>query len=256
MIVFLGDSFTWGQGLQIPYWLKQGKSVEEINKRVPPSHPAELYDYEGDEYRKKHHFPNLVAKHFNTSYCTKWGNGGSNSQIEFLMEEAGRLMDTDGIEAFVVQFTEVSRDGELIGKFYNGPIQRPYSKNLESSDLDDKFPKKYIEHFLENFNNRVKANYDNVKWFGFSWHSDIGEVLENQYPDNYIPINYKGLIHNNFQYLRMNYSELVLAGMEKTFIDKDNNKYQKRIGITDGHLNEKGHQVIADSIIKKINLYL
>ena len=30
MIVFLGDSFTWGQGLHIPYWLEQGKSVGEI----------------------------------------------------------------------------------------------------------------------------------------------------------------------------------------------------------------------------------
>ena len=247
MIIFLGDSFTRGQGLQIPVWLKQGKSVEEINNTMPPGHPSEMYDYYGDEYRKKHHFPNLVAKYFNTSYSTKWGNGGSNAQMHFLMEEAGQMMDTNGIEAFVVQFTEVSRDGKFIHKFYN---------NSGGVDEDKEFPKKYIEHFIENFNNRVKSNYDNVKWFGFSWHSDIGEVLESQYPDNYIPINYKGLTHNNFQYLRMNYSELVLSGMEETFIDENNDKYQKRIGITDGHLSEKGHQVIADSIIKKINLYL
>ena len=45
MIVFLGDSFTWGQGLQIPYWLEQGKSIDEISKLMPPHFPAEQYDY-------------------------------------------------------------------------------------------------------------------------------------------------------------------------------------------------------------------
>ena len=47
MIIFLGDSFTWGQGLQIPVWLKQGKSVEEITNLMPPKHPAELYVVNG-----------------------------------------------------------------------------------------------------------------------------------------------------------------------------------------------------------------
>ena len=70
MILFLGDSFTWGQGLQIPYWIQQGKSIDECNRLMPPQYPAEIYDYHADEYRKKHHFPNLVAKHFNKSYLS------------------------------------------------------------------------------------------------------------------------------------------------------------------------------------------
>ena len=58
MIIFLGDSFTWGQGLQIPYWIEQGKSIDEINDLMPPKVALEsVMDYEADEYRKTYHFP-------------------------------------------------------------------------------------------------------------------------------------------------------------------------------------------------------
>jgi len=67
MILFLGDSFTWGQGLPIEKWLKEGKSLDYCN-RLPPKVPSELYNYEDDNYRKQNHFPNLVAKHFNKSF--------------------------------------------------------------------------------------------------------------------------------------------------------------------------------------------
>lgn len=227
MLIFLGDSFTWGQGLQIPVWIKNGKTTEEITNLMPPHYPAELYDYEGDEYRKKHHFPNLVAKHFNKSYSTKWGNGGSNSQIQFLMEECGVLMDTSGIEAFIVQFTEVSRDYNLITSFYE-------SEELE----DDNYPSLYIKKMLNDFDNRFSCVHPNIKWFGFSWRDDIGKVLEKDYSENFIPIHYDDKIYNSFEPIR---PKLDLA---------------YRYNIPDGHFNSDGHRVIAKSIIKKITPYL
>jgi lysophospholipase L1-like esterase len=231
MIIFLGDSFTWGQGLQIPYWLKNGKTIEECQELMPPKYPAELYDFHADEYRKKHHFPNLVAKHFNKSYCTKWGNGGANSQIHFLMEESGRLMDTRGIDVFIIQFTEATRDKDLIDEFYK---KQNYLMN------NDNFPNDYIQYMIKNFDERFKCIYPNKKWFGFSWHSDIGKLLETEYKENFIPIILNGKEYNNFEDIRTHY-RLDLASTTS---------------VTDGHFNEDGHKVIADSIIKKITPYL
>ena len=143
MIVFLGDSFTWGQGLQIPYWLEQGKSVGEINKLMPPKFPSEQYDYEADELRKKQHFPNLVSKYFNKSYCTKWGNGGSNQDILEIIKNMGNQMDTSGIDYFVIQFTEFTRDSNLDNlspntSFEQYKEEKELKKEIEEEALEKK----------------------------------------------------------------------------------------------------------------------
>ena len=110
MIVFLGDSFTWGQGLQIPHWLEQGKSIDEVNELMPPKVPSETYDYNSDKIRQIHHFPNLVSKYFNKSYVTKFGNGGSNENIISILNNLGEHMDLSGIDFIVIQFTELFRN--------------------------------------------------------------------------------------------------------------------------------------------------
>lgn len=225
MIIFLGDSFTWGQGLQIPYWLQQGKSIEECNRLMPPKFPSETYDYHSDEYRKKHHFPNLVAKHFNKSYSTKWGNGGSNEDIKDIVPVIGHMMDTSAIDCFVIQFTELTRDKSLSNV-----------KPMDGRPPIDFF-EGYINSMLQELDNRINGYYGKP-WFGFSWFDDIGSILEKKYPTNYIPIEYKDTIFNNFDELFINYSELTLAGEYK--------------GIMDGHFNSLGHQVISNSIIKKL----
>jgi hypothetical protein len=237
MIVFLGDSFTWGQGLQIPYWLQQGKSIDECNSLMPPHYPAEIYDYHADEYRKKHHFPNLVAKRFNKSYSTKFGNGGSNENIRDIIRSLGSHMDTSGIDFFIIQFTELSRDVKL-----NELISDTKNFNL-NSDTDSDFFKGYAESVIDEISNTI-FDYYGKPWYGFSWREDIGEILEKKYRKNYISIQYDNKQFNNFDYLIENYAELTLA---KQFE-----------GITDGHLNSIGQEVLANSIIRKIenlNIY-
>ena len=218
MIVFLGDSFTWGQGLQIPYWLEQGKSVGEINKLMPPHFPAEQYDYHADELRKKQHFPNLVSKHFNKSYCTKWGNGGSNQDILEIIKSMGNQMDTSGIDYFVIQFTEFTRDS-----------------NLDNLSPTTSF-EQYKEEIVKEIDKTIK-NYYNKPWFGLSWRYDFGNILELKYPKNHIPIEFKNKVYPHFESLLSSKLNLCLADTTK---------------VSDGHFNSDGHQVVADSIIKKI----
>ena len=218
MIVFLGDSFTWGQGLQIPYWLEQGKSVGEINKLMPPKFPSEQYDYEADELRKKQHFPNLVSKYFNKSYCTKWGNGGSNQDILEIIKNLGNQMDTSGIDYFVIQFTEFTRDS-----------------NLDNSSPTISF-EQYREEIVKEVDKTIK-NYYNKSWFGLSWRDNFGNILELKYPKNHIPIEFNNKVYSHFEPLLTNNYNLCLADTTK---------------VHDGHFNSHGHQVVADSIIKKI----
>lgn len=225
MILFLGDSFTWGQGLQIPYWIERGYSIDEINDLMPPAVALEnVMDYNADEYRKKHHFPNLVAKHFNKPYSTKWGNGGNNSDCIFLLKNLFRnISNTQGIEFVVIQFTDSQRDIDLQGY-------------VDSGQNPDIVLKTHCEQTVKNLDDVCKML--NTKWFGFSWFDDIGTVLEKNYKDNYIPIIYKGKKYNCFEILRHQ--------CELNFDCTINEK------IHDSHINYLGHEIIADSIIKKL----
>lgn len=228
MIVFLGDSFTWGQGLQIPYWIKNGKTIEECNRLMPPKFPSETYDYHADEYRKKHHFPNLVAKHFNKSYSTKWGNGGSNEDIVFHILNMGKMLDINGVDFIVIQFTEIGRDQEL-SKLLSEPLLKEINKSAD--EVIDEYIKEQI-HFIDNFcRNTLKK-----PWYAFSWRKEHGEILKKYYPNNFIPIIYGD---NHFN----NQEELM--------------QYPVTLGSTipncqDAHLNEFGNEIIANSIISKI----
>jgi len=235
MILFLGDSFTWGQGLPIEKWLKEGKTVEECNRLMPPTHPSELYNYEDDNYRKQNHFPNLVAKHFNKSYTTKFGNGGTNKDIIDIIQNIGSHCDGNGVDFYVIQFTEISRDLDLhdiSGKLFEDTVLK---KGV------DEFFEDYIKEQIKIIDNNISKAY-NKKWFGFSWRDDFGKILEENFPKNYIPIDYNNKSYNNFEELRYKKRELILSN--------------KHNGIIDDHLNSEGHQVIADSIIKKITPYL
>lgn len=81
MIIFLGDSFTWGQGLYTKKWIQDGKSIEYCNNHLPPTFSHGNISHSDDEYRRKYHFPNLVAKHYDRSYYVKPKNGGTNRDI-------------------------------------------------------------------------------------------------------------------------------------------------------------------------------
>lgn len=225
MILFIGDSFTWGQGLSIPYLLQKGKTIDEINHLTPPQFACENYDYGADEYRKKYHFPNLVAKHFNRPYGAKWGNGGNNSDIEHIIKNIHvQLVDVyNAIDFYIIQFTESQRDINLKTHVDNGenPDEILYNHCLKT---------------IQKIDNVCKEQ--NNKWFGFSWHSDIGNILETEYAENYIPILFNNTEYNNFEILR----EQCEFCLDCTIDNR----------LHDSHLNSDGHVVIANSIIRKI----
>ena len=239
MIVFLGDSFTWGQGLPIEKWIQTDNlSIEECNKFSPPEYSCESYNYEDDNYRKQNHFPNLVAQHFNKSYVTKWGNGGNNKNIvDILQNLDSHFVDDRGIDFFVFQFTDFLRDPYF--DFAQDIIHEQGDSYKFENNLNKLF-EDYIRTQLHHIDDLIQRR--NSKWIGFSWREDFGKVLKQYYPNNYIPLIHNNKSYNNFGKLVDDDLKLKLSG--------------KWVGLEDGHLNSDGHRVIANCIINKINPYL
>ena len=239
MIVFLGDSFTWGQGLPIEKWIQTDNlSIEECNKFSPPEYSCESYNYEDDNYRKQNHFPNLVAQHFNKSYVTKFGNGGNNKNIvDILQNLDSHFVDDRGIDFFVFQFTDFVRDPYF--NFAQDTIHEQGDSYKFENNLNKLF-EDYIRTQLHLIDDLIQRR--NSKWIGFSWREDFGKVLKQYYPNNYIPLIHNNKSYNNFGKLVDDDLKLKLSG--------------KWVGLEDGHLNSDGHRVIANCIINKINPYL
>jgi lysophospholipase L1-like esterase len=240
MILFLGDSLTWGQGLFYEKWKAEGKNVEELSiKYQVPKYPHEKIDYESDKFRKENAYPALVSKHFNLSFSTKWGNGGSNYDIVNILNILPSLINPIHVDLVVIQFTDFSR---LNGIEYNNAVKK-FTDNLDHKKMLDKYDlniqreidKKIVNDQLYEINKQLKKN--KLKWIGISWRDDFGKILKSEYPNQYTSIYHNNIEHDSFDFL-----------VEGTY----NPNNLTSIGAADAHLNLKGHQIIANSIIRKI----
>lgn len=214
MILFLGDSFTWGQGLFIHKWIEDG-TIFNKEYKTPPEYNHEFISYQDDEYRKQHHFPALVSKHLNKSYGTIWGNGGCNSNIKFILETINNQFygGKSLIDFFVIQFTCPTRS------------------------LGDDVSDEAIENEIREIDEIIRSY--NKKWIGLTWRPEHGKILQEKFLDNLIELPYKGISYNNF---------------EDILSDTDNNFTINRFwpGTHDSHFSKPGHEFISNCIINKI----
>ena len=249
MIVFLGDSFTWGQGLFFEKWASEGNDVKkwfDENGDVD-EYPHESIDYESDKYRRENHFPAIVAKHFNKTYTTRWGNGGSNWDIINILNNVPSLAPQyrNTIDLFVIQFTDFTRtdhrlikESDLINEL---PFERskfPLETNYDDNAIIDELLNNELKLQIEMINDII-INKMGKKWIGISWLDDIGRILEKDYSENHIPVEYNGKKYNSFQVVYQEKNKNLLFLTEK-------------FNIRDDHFNLKGHQFVANNIIQKI----
>ena len=247
MILFVGCSYTWGAGLQFEYLSKEMSwTSDKINAINPPKSHLEHLDYKCDEYRKKHHFPNLVAKKMNMAYgLGKLGNGGNNYEIAKILEHAGlELSGPEPVELVVIQFTDWTRSCPEI---YN----RADSDGTDNTDfLSNDHIKKIIRTQIDNIKfgceQHLKSN-----WIGWSWRNDLAQVLKTKYPKNFLPLYHKGKEYDSME-------ELIMVGVDWRFDDssfqhKDNLRICDVIqGVNDTHLSSTGHKLIANSIVRRL----
>ena len=220
MIVFLGDSFTWGQGLQyIHLTEKKGWTWEECAKIVPPNLNLEWLGFDEDEYRKKNAFPYLVAKEFNLPFqVTRFENGGDNTTTLQSLQNMMSFCTPNNIFCFVIQFSDASRS---LSNEYD-PIEGSIERQIENQIIRIDRQCKFLD----------------VPWVGISWQPEIGDILKEKYPYNYIPIIHNGIEYTNFSTRHSGLADLFLT---------DN------YPIKDDHFNLYGHKLIADLIINKMH---
>ena len=219
MILFIGDSFTYGQGLQYYYLTEhKGWSWEDCEKMVNSQYRFEWLGIDEDEFRKQNSFPYLVSKEIDLPYHTPRCENGSDNQVSYeMIRDIQPFCTTNNITFMVVQFTEPSRS------ILNG--NEPKFDRIDEE----------IEHQVSRIDELLKQY--NVEWLGISWMPEIGKILKDKYPKNFVPIKYNGeyyecfepQYHPKLQQLTIEYSE----------------------GIEDGHFNLEGHKVLSDSILEK-----
>ncbi len=235
-IIFLGDSFSWGQGLYLPNWLER---KPDILSTIIDNHPnedeisvqwkeQELYVDDIDiQIKDSLSFTNIVADSLNRKCLKRIHNGGSiQSNIDILSE----IVKTGNVYKDVIiifQFSSIARD-----EFDN--ITDDEFKLLNSKDLD-------IRNILTN---RIKKIFDKV--------DGILNSFETKYGYKYLYLDWLGDFYDFAP------DKFVKIGQSKCFDPLSLNypiklSYKDKI-IWDGHLNSEANQMIAKLILDKINL--
>ena len=221
-ILFLGDSFTWGQGLQYYHLIEnEGWDWKKCSNFLESRERFENLGYGADEYRRINSFPNLVCKELNCRpIIPQQENGGDNPRIIDILENLDLFVTHNEVDCIIIQFSCPSRINEnerykykSIDEIINSQIQK-------------------VEYLSNVLNDR------NIPWFGLAWKPEVGDVLNTKYSENHIPIQYKGNEYNSIDIERGDtFHKLLIGGNDK---------------INDWHPNLEGHKVIKDSIIHKL----
>lgn len=243
MILFLGCSNTYGQGLVVEKWVSEGKSVDFINNSISPGFSTENMNWDDDEYRRKYHYPNLVAKHFNKAYGYKLGNGGSINDMIFELENYHRFMNMNGLEAVVIQFTDIQRNADFMdlvqySKFDNDKIN---ANIISTVSKIERFCQMIRKNNPLSFKRNETIIEAPIPWFGFSWAEDIAEVLKEHFSDNFVPLIYKGKEYDCMRPL-IDLDDLCIW----------NKVYDTHPNVKEGHPSSTFHKVMADSVIRKM----
>ena len=112
---FLGDSFTWGEGLQLyldnEFWIKERSNRNIWTDLQPKCTP------ESESFRENNRFANLVAKHFSSHLIIDHRNGGSFTSFSDVLDVLLKKRYHPNFNIFgklpnvlVIQFSSLNRN--------------------------------------------------------------------------------------------------------------------------------------------------
>jgi hypothetical protein len=287
-MVFVGCSFTWGQGLYFYHDMDKSHIPLKPNQyNLEKIKPSDLI------YKDSIRFSRLVANHFDTFEITTPTNGSSDyyniAFVNRLFQNRNTSIeehpfnfsfDYDEIEYLIFQTTEPVRSifqFEYQGKIYFYYLIQKLHKSLHEQEFQY-----WNEIYDEVF---ITRNDDNIL---FSWLSenkltfdDLYEKIALQMFDKIISLfmelethgikpkilsrtnHYLELIRNNHyfndKFISLNYENKKFDCIDDLFeYDKTlriTHDPDKKIEVVDDHPSKKCHQVIADSIISHIEEY-
>ena len=258
-IIFVGCSFTWGQGL---YFYSD---LIDVPKMGDVDFHQHLLKDSHCKFKDTLRFPRLVANHFNTFEVVKKQNGGNDeSSIEFvnsLFNGSNEIykFNYDDFDYLIFQTSQIVRNKF---KFNYGGID--YSINVPGKHHTYTDDEMMFLHWLtdsginydqwyESFKIQVIANIKNflisieekgIKTKIVLWQDDLINLVEN---DTFLSEKSIILEYENKSYKCIDYVIKMNKGMT---IGTD---YENLVDpVHDTHPSKKCHQIIANSIIKNI----
>lgn len=280
-ILFLGDSYTWGEGLELysnePKWVSERMNINQWE------HLKDKQDDESFSFRNKNRFSHLTSSHFGCRNLVDHENGGAiQSMIRFANES---FMTNNKINNIVIQFSCITRDSihgtfdcicdvcteaqwpqfyysiiNILNKKYNNIylnkgelILLDYVENKVGISIDDKlFLNKFEIYFINNRKDVLRKLYYNhfSKWisngkrlyFIDSWENKTSDILF-QIPE------YKHLFipligYDNQKYKR--WRDWNITFDEKTIMDDFPNTHN-------AHPSLIQHKYLAKSVIESLS---
>lgn len=284
IFVAVGDSFTWGQGLQYYDWIKNSKMTKEEIKDFL------LSDLQGSHYQwtnlnhkitnkdlesiKSLRYIDLISKEFDMDYITKEKNGGENNSNYNLIRNTLLLQPNvnpnhPGYRAWgPPQWWPNKSDKKPDFRFQNDKLLNrkikfvilqltQVGRDLLEERLRDEgwdYEKEYQKQ-LHNTVLQVKELYKfckklNVQFLVWSYPADIAYFLRKE--PYFVRIPYKGRIYRSYEELSTKYPQFCLGrpnhGLEVMEINGDLGHY----GVTDEHPSKHFHKLISEVLLNKL----
>jgi hypothetical protein len=220
-ILFIGDSFTWGQGLYFYKWIEDKRQLPSSVGGMYPSH-SHLVTPTDIKYKDELSFTGLVSKYYGLEPHKRLTNGGSNTEIILDMIPMLDKLGND-VEKVVFQFTSISR-------YQFRDLNMGSIDNCEGT-FDDIFKKRvsnlfnYVDNTLSYFSSLYNFKYCYLDWLGDFY---------NESPLKFVKYNVNGSHYSYFNEFLNEYKiDLVVDGKP----------------IIDLHLNNEGQKILTNSII-------
>jgi hypothetical protein len=262
LLIILGDSFTYGEGLDYYMWQEKYNNSYEIfkitqNNNFPIRRMFQSTNQEFNKFRTLNRYANLLNEKLGTQLLIQSNNGGSNMN---------RLNDLDMlIELFknepnlipqycIFQFTHTCRDVESIlnqtildtTNSYNGALDifgNEFFKKIENKfeDLDYIFNEiliKEIEILKLKFEFLEKTY--NCKCFYFFGLGDVNSISNNN-----------ELFKKDHQFIELNYNSQTYSTWLE-LIEKNNLRLRDSPGVNDDHPNLESHKWLSEYLYHKI----
>lgn len=217
-VLGLGCSYTWGEGLYY-YSDLDGLPFKHLHEFNPDDvTPSMLF------YKNKHRYIQLVSDYLNTWNWVNMGNGGTNIRIiedyvdDWLFDrEKLRISD---FKLMIFQFSHFGRD------------------DFEGRDAEEQI--QIVDTACKKFER------NGIKVITFCWDEEIPSrnSYKKLFKDRHIDITIDNVTKPAFDYFIWNDDfNITVASDFKS----------KNLQVNDLHFNKKGHRIIADLIIKKLN---
>lgn len=232
-IIFLGDSFTWGQGLYLPNWAETRNDVMEHYYRIKKTESHLQWNEQKPFFRKQDFilkndisFTNIVAKKLNRN-CYKVVKNGENTTKNLLILKSFANKNFPYKDVIIVfQFSSIGREELEMENFDYQLILN------EDRTIKDIFSDK-VNLLFDKVNNELIRLQKEFGWkfYYLDWLGDFYRFST----EKFIEIGQKKLY--KFDTLCYNYP-IKIAYRDKIFYDY--------------HLNEEANLLLANSIINFI----